>query len=67
MNEEQKMKFQFARDMLTNEQLAEPDFVMRLVNRSTDAHRFTYKGQTYYTFTFDDGICDEQSALRITT
>ena len=65
MKAKQEERLQLARDKLTDEQLAELDFVTELVRQSTDARRITYKGQTYYTFIYRDGGDDEQRAMRV--
>ena len=66
MNEEQKAKYQFILDKLTDDQKTELNFVTGILNQTTSGRRFTIKGQTYFSFLWKGTIGGEPREMRLT-
>ena len=66
MIEEQRAKYQFILDDLTDEQKAVLNFATGILEQSTSCRRFTIKGQTYFTLLWNGNIGGEPREMRLT-
>lgn len=69
MNEEQREKYRYVLDMLSMEQQKELNYKMEILNQAIPEKRITIritiKGQTYYTFIWQDPAKESSKKLRI--